>query len=106
MGLWFLLCMPLLNAQALPKNDEAKFNADYFLMRGEFPKALELLLRVLKSEPDNADIKHRIGICYLNSDDEKGKAISYLEEAVEKVSERYDDRSFRETNAPVEAYFI
>jgi tetratricopeptide (TPR) repeat protein len=96
----------VLPAQTLAKNDDAKFNADYYLMRGEFGKALDLYVGILKSEPNNADIKHRIGICYLNSEDRKQLAISYLEEAVQHVSTKYDDKSFRETNAPVEAYFL
>ncbi len=94
------------SAQTSARNDELKFNADYFLMRQEFGKAIDLYLDVLKSEPDNADIKHRIGICYLNSEDEKEKAIPYLEEAVKKVSRRYNVKSFKETNAPIEAYFL
>jgi len=94
------------SAQTSARNDELKFNADYFLMRQEFGKALDLYLDVLRSEPTNADIKHRIGICYLNSEDEKEKAIPYLEEAVKNVSRRYNVKSFKETNAPIEAYFL
>ena len=75
-------------------------------MRKEFDKALDLYLNVLRSEPDNADIKHRIGICYLNSEDEKEKAIPYLEEATKMVSTHYNTNSFKETNAPIEAYFL
>jgi Tol biopolymer transport system component len=100
-----LACLPNL-AQTSARNDELKFDADYFLMRKEFDKALDLYLNVLRSEPDNADIKHRIGICYLNSEDEKEKAIPYLEEATKMVSTKYNINSFKETNAPVEAYFL
>ncbi len=104
--LWFLLAVLPLPAQTLAKNDDAKFNADYYLMRGDFGKALDLYLQILKSEPENADIKHRIGICYLNSEDRKQLAVPYLEEAVQHVSVKYDDKSFHEINAPVEAYFL
>jgi hypothetical protein len=100
-----IACLPAL-PQTSSRNDELKFDADYFLMRKEFEKAVDLYLTVLKSEPDNADIKHRIGICYLNSEDEKEKAIPYLEEAAQHVSTKYNTNSFKETNAPIEAYFI
>ena len=104
----FLICRPSFpaSAQTSARNDELKFDADYYLMRQEFNKALDLYLKVLKTEPDNADIKHRIGICYLNSEGEKEKAIPYLEEAVKKISTRYNVKSFKETNAPIEAYFL
>jgi tetratricopeptide (TPR) repeat protein len=93
-------------AQTLARNDELKFDGDYYLMRKEFDKALKLYLDVLKTEPANADIKHRIGICYLYSENEKAKAIPYLEEAGEKVSLRYKTNSFKETNAPIETLFL
>jgi hypothetical protein len=92
--------------QTLKQNDELKFNADYFLMRQEFDKALDLYLRILRTEPENADIKYRIGICYLNSDDEKDKSIRYLQEASEHVTTRYNVNSFKEIQAPIETYFL
>jgi tetratricopeptide (TPR) repeat protein len=105
----FLFFSPIIipaSAQTSARNDELKFDADYYLMRQEFNKALDLYLQVLRTEPDNADTKHRIGICYLNSEDEKAKAVPYLEEAVQKISTRYNVKSFKETNAPIEAYFL
>jgi tetratricopeptide (TPR) repeat protein len=104
-GILALLVLPGLS-QTSKKNDDTKFDADYFLMRQEYSKALDLYLDVQKTEPDNADIKYRIGYCYLNSEDEKDKAVRYLEEAVQKVSVRYNINSFKETSAPIEAYFL
>jgi Tol biopolymer transport system component len=93
-------------AQTSSKNDDLKFDADYYLMQREFDKALDIYLKVLRSEPENADVQYRIGICYLNSEDEKEKAIAYFEEAAQHVSEKYNPNSFRETNAPVDALFL
>ena len=93
-------------AQTLKRNDDQKFDADYYLMRSEFVKALDIYLRVLESEPDNADLKHRIGICYLNSDNNKARAIPYLEEACQRISVKYNSNSFKESNAPIEALFM
>ena len=92
-------------AQTSSSNDELKLEADYYLVLKEYDRALDMYLRVIKSEPDNADIKHRIGICYLNSEQDKPKAIPYLEEAVEKVSVKYNPNSFKETNTSYEAWF-
>lgn len=106
--LLLILLLPIgtMQAQTLAKNDEMKLNADYYLMDKEFDKAKTNYLNILKSEPENADIKYRLGICYLHSEDEKEKAIHYLEEAVEKVSEKYNPNSFKETNAPIDAFFL
>jgi hypothetical protein len=102
--LWFLM-IAFAAAQTSTKNDELKLEADYHVVLKEYSKALALYLRIIKSEPENADIKHRIGVCYLNSEDEKVKAIPYLEEAVEKVSEKYNPNSLKETNTSIDAYF-
>ena len=92
--------------QTLPKNDPLKFDADYYLMEKDFTKALSTYMNILKSEPENADIKYKVGICYLNSEDEKNKAIPYLEEAARKISEKYNPSSFKESDAPVDALFL
>jgi tetratricopeptide (TPR) repeat protein len=94
-----------LAAQTSSRNDEMKLEADYLLMLKDYGKALDLYLKIVRTEPENADIKHRIGICYLNSEDDKEKAIAYLEEAVQKVSAKYNPNSLNEENASFEAYF-
>jgi len=104
-ALFFLLVLPCMT-QTSGKNDEFKFNADYFLMRNEFNKALDIYLHVLESEPENADIMYRIGICYLNSEDEKGKAIQFLYDASKNVAVKYNTNSFKEFHSPVEVYFL
>lgn len=104
--LMLILSAFTLHAQTLSKNDALKFDADYYLMEKEFSKAQNNYITILRSEPDNADIKYRLGICYLNSEDEKTKAIAYLEEAVQNISEKYNPSSFKETNAPIDALFL
>jgi tetratricopeptide (TPR) repeat protein len=94
-----------LAAQTSSKNDEMKLEADYLLMLKDYGKALDMYLKILRTEPENADIKHRIGICYLNSENNKEKAIPYLEEAVQKVSVKYNPNSLKEENTSFEAYF-
>lgn len=92
-------------AQTSSRNDEMKLDADYYLMLKDYGKALDMYLKIIRTEPDNADIKHRIGICYLNSENDKEKAIPYLEEAVTKVSAKYNPNSLKEDNASFEAFF-
>lgn len=92
--------------QTLASNNDLKFDADYFLMRQEFDKALELYLNVLETEPENADIKSRAGICYLNMDGDKSRAIPYLQEASQQVTAKYKANSFKEIQAPPETFFL
>lgn len=101
-----ILTLMTMTAQTLSKNDPLKFDADYYLMEKEFTKALNTYKNILRSEPDNADIKYKIGICYLNSENEKDLAIKYLDEASQKVSEKHKSSSFDETNAPIDAFFL
>lgn len=95
-----------LSAQYSARNNDNKLEADYYLMTGDYQRALRLYLNVLKSEPQNADMKYKAGICYLNSENEKLTAIQYLEEAVQSVSKKYNANSFKEMNAPTEAHFL
>lgn len=105
--LLLMLCLTGMSvmAQTSSRNDEMKLDADYYLMLKDFGKAMDLYLKIIRTEPENADIKHRIGICYLNSENDKEKAIPYLEEAVTKVSAKYNPNSLKEDNASFEAYF-
>jgi tetratricopeptide (TPR) repeat protein len=104
--LMMVLLAGTLSAQTFAKNDALKFDADYYLMEKEFSKAKNIYLNILRSEPDNANVKYRLGICYLYSEDEKEKAIQYLEEAGQKVAEKYNPSSFKEINAPIDALFL
>ncbi len=102
----FMLMACSVSAQYSSRNNEAKLDADYYVMMQEYDRALKLYLNILESEPENASIKYKIGICYLNSENEKEAAIQYLEEASQKVSEKYNPNSFKEMNAPVDALFL
>jgi hypothetical protein len=105
--MFMALCLVIpVKGQTLSRNDALKSDADFYLMEKDFEKARSIYVNILKSEPDNAAVKYRLGICYLNSEDEKAKAIPYLEDAAQKVSEKYNESSFKETNAPVDVLFL
>lgn len=72
---------------------------------GEFELANPLYLILNELVPGNANIKYKIGNCYLNIFDEKPKAIPFLEDAVRNAS--YDSKSgkLKEKKAPLDAYF-
>lgn len=77
--------------------------AESYYLYEEYELANQLYL--LLETPDNLNIKYKIGTCYLNIAGEKEKAIPYLEDAVKGASYESKPESFRETRAPLDAYF-
>lgn len=71
----------------------------------EYELANPLYLMLNDFIPDNANIKYKIGNCYLNIDDEKTKAIPFLEEAVKNSSYEAKEESFKEKRAPLDVFF-
>ncbi|MBN1387267.1 MAG: PD40 domain-containing protein [Bacteroidales bacterium] len=90
------------------QNDDLRdiyLEAESHYLFGEYELANPLYLILDDYMADNANIKFKIGNCFLHIPDEKTKAIPYLEEAVENASYYANPGSFRETRAPLEAYF-
>ncbi|MGM0528898.1 MAG: TolB family protein [Bacteroidota bacterium] len=99
-----LLCPLNINAQ----NDdlhEIFVEAESHYLFSEYELANPLYLILDDYMAGNANIKFKIGNCYLHIPDEKTKAIPYLQEAVQNASYDAKPESFRETRAPLEAYF-
>jgi hypothetical protein len=77
--------------------------AESYYLFEEYDLANQLYLLI--DSPDNLNIKYKIGTCYLNIPGEKEKSIPYLEEAVKTASYDSKPESFKETKAPLDAYF-
>ena len=58
-----------------PYFDEKFAAAELYFIDERYPLALPLYLELLISEPTNANINYKIGVCYLKSSSEKNKAI-------------------------------
>ncbi len=78
--------------------------AESYFLYEEYELANPLYL--ILETPDNYNIKYKIGVCYLNIDGEKDKAIHYLREAVRHASYDAKPQSFKDTRAPLDAYFF
>ncbi len=78
--------------------------AESYFLYEEYELANPLYL--ILETPDNYNIKYKIGTCYLNIPGEKEKSIPYLEEAVKNASYDAKPVSFKETRAPLDAYFF
>ncbi len=80
-------------------------DAEYYMAEGNFSKAADSYAKALKKFPESANLMFKIGYCLLKTPDRKTEAISYLEEAIKKVSDNYDAKSLKEPNAPPEAFY-
>jgi len=104
-----LLVLTLVTAVRAQDNirlQEAFYEAEYFLMRGDYADALPYYQGIYTVMPDNANIAFRIGLCYLNMEGSKNLAIEYLEKASQKVTAKYREGSLRQIEAPYEAIFF
>lgn len=74
--LLFFLSTSLLAQEVNPKEASERFND------GNFIEALADYLDLLQDEPENTKYNYRIGVCYLNTNIDKAKAVPFLEKAI------------------------
>ena len=94
-----------LSSQSRAQNKMIFYDAESWVLFEDYKEALPEYLQLLEYYPSNANIKYRIGQCYINIPGEKEKAISYLEDAVKNINPAYKEGRFRETGAPWDAYY-
>jgi outer membrane protein OmpA-like peptidoglycan-associated protein len=102
------LMLSITTARAGKGNGDAKKTfekAEQLFANENFAAALPFYLKLDSADKSNANLAFRIGVCYLNSPINKQNAVSYLERAASKVSEKYKEGSFKEKNAPVTTYY-
>lgn len=100
-----LLALVPLSAQKKSEIKAIWLEAESHYLYGEYELANPLYLILNELVPDNANIKYKIGNCYLNIFDEKPKAIPFLEEAVRNTSYNSKTGKLKEKRAPLDAYF-
>jgi len=77
--LFSLAFVPLLAQNEDPMTKGSPNQADAFFSQEDFDDALEAYLTLLDKYPDNELYNYRAGVCYLNTNIDKTKAIPYLE---------------------------
>jgi len=92
------------NSQTKKDLKRAYINAEFSLIYEEYREALPFFLELYDAGRRDANIKHRIGLCYLNIPNQKENAIKYLEEAVQNIAGNYNVGNYNEREAPIEAY--
>jgi len=101
----------LTTSMALSRSQDMRLFRDLFreaesilLYLDREEEALELFLELDRMDPGNAHIQYKIGLCYLHIQGEKEKAIPFLLQAAESISEEFVS-SYKERNAPPDALF-
>lgn len=79
--------------------------ANTLMEENSYNVALPIWLKMSLDDPDNFNINYKIGVCYMNSANEKAKALSYLIKASQNTTNNYDPFSHAERRAPIEAMF-
>jgi outer membrane protein OmpA-like peptidoglycan-associated protein len=93
--------------QPSEKLKQVFLDGEYFFLYEDYEEALYSYNTLYKRGfSDNGNINYRIGLCYLNIPGEKHKAIPYLEKAIQYANSKYTEGSFKETNAPLDAFFF
>ncbi len=106
-----ILCLLLviftgnLYSQNFRNSQELFLEAEYFLMFEDYNDALLIYKKLSADYPDNFNIIHRIGLCYLNIPGQKDKAINYLELAAAASAASYREGSLKQKTAPYSAWF-
>jgi len=94
-----------LTAQSKKEFKSTFIEADSYYLYGEYDFANSLFLILYDQAPDNDLLAYKVGNCYLNTPFEKGRAIDYLEQAIRNTDYDANEKSFKETRAPLDAYF-
>lgn len=79
--------------------------AQYQFLTEDYEAALKNYDRLLEMEPGNRNVQYLIGLCYLNIPGKKHESIPYFETAIQSMTKKYKDGSYREKEAPFEALF-
>jgi outer membrane protein OmpA-like peptidoglycan-associated protein/tetratricopeptide (TPR) repeat protein len=101
--LCFLLVITIAETKAQMQLSPAATYAEVldFMQFEEYEEALALLLSIYRKEDANHNLAHLIGLCYLNIEGQKQKALSYLEMAALNMSRSHAAEKFDDTSAPL-----
>ncbi len=93
------------SAQKSAKLKEIHRDADFFFEREDYKEAIVYYLQLLDNSYESANIKYRIGVCYMNISGEETRSIQYFEEASRNISTKYKPKELEETKAPLHTLF-
>lgn len=102
----FLLTTLFSFGQGSKKLYREKFTEGNFLfLEQNYVEALKIFKEAYLIDSLNANINYKIGVCYLESGNNKQFAVKYLEKAVKNVYHNYSPENPEEKKAPEYAYY-
>lgn len=104
-----LLSLVFANVSLFSQEEDPKdifLDGEYFIMYEEYTDALPFYQQLYEKDPENTNVCYRIGVCYINLPGMKDKAIPYLEKAIQNTTENYQEGSYAEKRAPLDAYYF
>ena len=105
-GLFFLLLTFSFSGIAQQsKTKEIYKDGEEYFQAEDYKEALFYFLQLEQKGNINANIKYKIGVCYLNLPGDEAKSIPYFEEAIKHISLKYKTNSIEEKQAPLHAMF-
>jgi tetratricopeptide (TPR) repeat protein len=72
----------------------------------DYDKAIVKLQQVRTNTPENANVDHLLGLCYLNSGNSYEKAVFYLSRSLNNTSMDYQEWDLDETRAPLKVMYL
>lgn len=102
---FFLIISLTVAGQKSAKLKEIHRDADYFFEREDYKEAISQYLLLLDNGYQSANIRFKIGVCYINIPGEEMRSIPYLEEASKSISVKYKPQELEETKAPLHTLF-
>jgi tetratricopeptide (TPR) repeat protein len=93
------------SGQGLKTLQKSFIEAEYFFLQEDYSDALSYYLQLYEKLPQNANIAHRIGVCYLNIAGKKNLSIDYLEAAVSNMSAKHKEGTINQKSAPYDALY-
>lgn len=100
----FFLYIPV-SAQKSAKLREIHEDADYFFEREDYREAITQYMLLLDNGYQSANIKYKIGVCYLNIPGEETRSIPYLEEASKHISVKNTPKGVEQMKSPLHVLF-
>jgi hypothetical protein len=92
-------------AQDNKELQEKFLEAEYFFMNEDYQDAISSYLQLYEKLHDNANLAHRIGICYLNIQGKKNLSVDYLEAASKNMSAKHKEGTITQSAATYEALY-
>jgi WD40-like Beta Propeller Repeat len=104
--LLFIVSLPLFSQPGEETAEFLFYEADFWYTEEEdFLEASFLFKRVLVKEPENANVKFLLGMCYDNIHGMEEQAIPYLKEATQDITLKYKDSKYLIKQAPHHSWY-